>query len=163
MTQKYWKVTAAGPVPVMMDPEALRASDNWVLFHNYGGSLIFENYSRAVLCYQEMKDQGAELPDQAIINEIDAIIAHSGAGLWEQDHATTLYLSDAQREAAGYDCMTYYRGGWGYPSLCFVKQTLEGNNYGTLQNHVDYAAAGEFLALLKTQKYAGGCWRSNVC
>lgn len=57
-TEKYWEVTASGPVAVQMNPDELRASSSWVCFHNYNGRLIFENYSRAMLCFFEMKDAG---------------------------------------------------------------------------------------------------------
>ena len=60
-SERYWEVTAAGPVSVQMNPDELRASDSWVLFHNFHGRLIFENYSRAVLCQLEMIAQGARI------------------------------------------------------------------------------------------------------
>ena len=96
------------------------------------------------------------------INPINRIIAERGCGNWEQEHQTTLYLSHNQRARQGYDCMTYYRGGYGYPEICFVKEALEGNNYGTTTRRVAYATAKEFLTLLKTQKYEGGMWRSQI-
>ena len=55
-SERYWEVTAAGPVSVQMNE--LRASDSWVLFHNFHGRLIFENYSRALLCQLERIAQG---------------------------------------------------------------------------------------------------------
>lgn len=58
-SERYWELTAAGPVAVMMNPDELRASDSWVMFHNLNGRLIFENYSRALLCQLERIAQGA--------------------------------------------------------------------------------------------------------
>lgn len=57
-TERYWEITASGPVAVQMNPDELRASSSWVCFHNYNGRLIFENYSRAILCFFEMMDAG---------------------------------------------------------------------------------------------------------
>ncbi len=59
-SERYWEVTAAGPVAVQMNPDELRASDSWILFHNFHGRLIFENYSRALLCQLERIAQGAQ-------------------------------------------------------------------------------------------------------
>ena len=95
------------------------------------------------------------------IERIDALIASAGAGTWEQQHETTLYLSQSARAQKGYDCITYYRGGYGYPELCFVKERIEGNNYGACRVRVDYATPEDFLAELKTQTYWGGTWRDT--
>lgn len=161
--ERYWKVTEGGPVAVLMNPDELRASESWVLFHNFCGALIFENYSRAMLCLQEMKAQGSTMFQNAgTIEEINGIIARSGCGSWEIEHETILYLSDTQRVLAGYDAITYYRGGYGYPQMCFVKERLEGNYYGSVRTRVEYANPQEFLELLKTQRYEGGMWRSNM-
>lgn len=91
------------------------------------------------------------------IDEIDRIIAESGCSDWEIEHETTLYV-----EGEGYDRITYYRGGYGYPEMCFVKEKLRGSNYGVLAERVDYASPEEFLAVLKTQTYFGGMWRHKM-
>lgn len=90
---------------------------------------------------------------------IDNIIAKSGCGEYEMSHATTLYLSDNQRKSLGYDCITYYRGGDGYPGACFVKERTSFNGYGVLRERVSYATPEEFLGILNTQRYSGGMWR----
>lgn len=95
------------------------------------------------------------------IDKINRIIARSGCGEWEIDHQTTLYLPRGEKARKGYDCITYYRGGYGYPEMCFVKERLCGNNYGPLKERVDYAEPEEFLELLETQTYSGGMWRNR--
>lgn len=94
--------------------------------------------------------------NKEIIDKIDRIIAASGCSSWEIEHETTLYV-----EGKDYDCITYYRGGYGYPEMCFVKEKLMGNNYGALTERVDYAEPEEFLAVLETQSYIGGMWRKD--
>mgnify|MGYP007069879018 CR=1 FL=1 len=93
------------------------------------------------------------------IDKINRIIAQSGCGEWEIDHETTLYLSHNDKVRKGYDCITYYRGGDGYPERCFVKERLYGGNSGVCTERVDYATAEEFLKELMTQTYWGGMWR----
>lgn len=95
------------------------------------------------------------------IEQINGIIAKSGCTEWEQDHETTLYLPHNERCVKGYDCITYYRGNYGYPYLCFVKEKLAGTNYGVCTERVSYATPQEFLELLKTQTYFGGMWRNQ--
>lgn len=99
--------------------------------------------------------------NERTINQINAIIARSGCDSWELSHKTTLYLSEAERHKRGYDRITYYRGGYGYPELCFVKERLEFNGYGVNTILVAYATPREFLAVLKTQKHYAGAWRNN--
>ena len=53
--EKYWEVTKEGVKPIMCNPEDLKKSDSWLLFHVYEGKTIFENYSRAMLCWYEKK------------------------------------------------------------------------------------------------------------
>jgi len=157
--ERYWKVTAAGPVAVMLDPQELRASESWVMFHCFEGAYIFENYSRALLCFQEMKAQGSTyFDDLEVINDT---LEGSGCGQWELEHATTLYLPHNERARLGYDCITYYRGGWGYPRTCFVKEKIQGGSYGVTAVRVEYASPSEFLALLKVSRYIGGMWRTK--
>lgn len=99
--------------------------------------------------------------NQQVIDKIDRIIAASGCSSWEIEHETTLYVPDSKRKKLGYDCITYYRGGHGYPEPCFVKEKLAGNNYGVLTERVNYATPDQFLALLITQTYWGGMWRDE--
>ena len=89
------------------------------------------------------------------INKIESILAKSGCSY--QD--TTLYVPDSQRKKLGYDSITYYRGGDGYPKRCFVKERLEFNPYGAMSRRVSYTTAKQYLALLMTQTYWGGMWR----
>lgn len=103
----------------------------------------------------------ARFQERETIREIDRIIEHSGCGKWEIDHETTLYLTDMERRLKGYDCITYYRGGYGYPTLCFIKEKLKGGNYGVSSVRVADATASEFLSLLRTQTYWGGTWRTQ--
>ena len=95
------------------------------------------------------------------IERINNILEASNCGQWELEHETTLYLPDAERLAKGYDCITYYRGGYGYPEMCFVKERIESSGYGAYTLRVSYATPSEFLALLKTQHFEGGMWRTN--
>ena len=53
--EKYWEVTRDGVKPIMCNPEDLKKSDSWLSFHVYEGKTIFENYSRAMLCWYEKK------------------------------------------------------------------------------------------------------------
>ena len=53
--EKYWEVTRDGVKPIMCNTEDLKKSDSWLLFHVYEGKTIFENYSRAMLCWYEKK------------------------------------------------------------------------------------------------------------
>ena len=96
-----------------------------------------------------------------VINQIDRILANSGCGRWELSHLTTLYLPDNQRKERGYDCITYYRGGYDYPTLCFVKERIISSNYGAYKERTGHATPQEFLALLEKQTYYGGIWRTQ--
>ena len=42
-------------IPVQVNPEDLKKSDTWLICHDYNGHIIFENYSRAVLCLHERR------------------------------------------------------------------------------------------------------------
>ena len=55
----YWKVTRDGVEPIELNPEDLKKCDTWLLSHEYNGMIIFENYSRAMLCWYEKKRQNA--------------------------------------------------------------------------------------------------------
>lgn len=106
-----------------------------------------------------LKENSFSQEEMGTIEEINKILEDSGCGEWELEHETTLYLSDKDRKEKGYDCITYYRGGYDYPKMCFVKERLVGNNYGTMTERVDYATPEEFLDELKKQRYFGGMWR----
>lgn len=51
--EKFWEVTREGVKPVMYDYEDLKKSYTWIICHDYNGHIIFENYSRAMLCWYE--------------------------------------------------------------------------------------------------------------
>lgn len=51
----YWEVKQEGVFPVMCSPKELKKSDSWLIAHDYKGRIIFENYSRAMLCWYEKK------------------------------------------------------------------------------------------------------------
>lgn len=106
-----------------------------------------------------LKEDSFSQEEKDTIEEINKILEDSGCGEWELEHETTLYLSDKDRKEKGYDCITYYRGGYDYPKMCFVKEKLAGNNYGTMTERTDYATPEEFLDELKKQRYFGGMWR----
>ena len=57
--EKYWKVTRQGVEPIMLNPEELKKSDSWMIAHDYNGMLVFENYSRAMLCWYEKNDNNS--------------------------------------------------------------------------------------------------------
>ena len=57
--EKYWKVTRQGVEPIMLNPEELKKSDSWMIAHDYNGMLVFENYSRAILCWYEKCDSNS--------------------------------------------------------------------------------------------------------
>ena len=97
--------------------------------------------------------------NQDTLDKIDRTIAASGCSTWEIEHETTLYLTEKQMKGMGCDCITYYRGGYGYPFMCFVKERLAGGNYGVCKHRVGYATPEEFLSVLNTQVYLGGTWR----
>lgn len=92
----------------------------------------------------------------AIIDKIESILAKSGCS----EYDTTLYVPDSQRKKLGYDSITYYRGGDGYPEQCFVKERSMFNGYGVLSLRESYTTAKQYLALLMTQTYWGGMWRN---
>ena len=54
--EKWYEVKNAGVVPVMVNPEDLKKDHDWMMAHSYQGRLIFENYSRAMLCWYERKE-----------------------------------------------------------------------------------------------------------
>ena len=56
--EKYWKVSKEGVEPVMLNPEDLKRSHSWLIAHEYNGMIIFENYSRAMLCWYERNERG---------------------------------------------------------------------------------------------------------
>jgi hypothetical protein len=55
----YWQVLREGVFPVMLNPDELRKSDSWMIAHDYNGMLVFENYSRAMLCWYEKCDNNS--------------------------------------------------------------------------------------------------------
>lgn len=99
--------------------------------------------------------------NKEIIDKIDRIIAASGCSSWEIEHETTLYVPDSKRKKLGYDSITYYRGGYGYPEPCFVKERTFFNGYDVMSERVSYATPKQFLSLLVTQTYWGGMWRDE--
>lgn len=54
--EKWYEVKQAGVVPCMVNPEELKKDHGWMIAHCFKGRLIFENYSRAMLCWYERKD-----------------------------------------------------------------------------------------------------------
>ncbi len=49
----FWQVAPKGVNPVLLKPEELKKSDSWLIAHEYNGMIVFENYSRAMLCWYE--------------------------------------------------------------------------------------------------------------
>ncbi len=58
MIEKWYEVKAEGVVDCMVDPYELKKSESWLVSHDFNGRLIFENYSRALLCWYERKESG---------------------------------------------------------------------------------------------------------
>ena len=58
MIEKWYEVKAEGVVDCMVDPSELKKSESWLIAHDFNGRLIFENYSRALLCWYERKESG---------------------------------------------------------------------------------------------------------
>ena len=56
--EKWYEVKAEGVVDCMVDPSELKKSGSWLTSHDFNGRLIFENYSRALLCWYERKESG---------------------------------------------------------------------------------------------------------
>ena len=54
--EKWYEVKQAGVFPCMVNPEELKKDHGWMIAHCFKGRLIFENYSRAMLCWYERKD-----------------------------------------------------------------------------------------------------------
>ena len=54
----FWAVAADGVYPVLMDYATLKADHAWMICHDYKGTLIFETYARAQLCWYEKRDNG---------------------------------------------------------------------------------------------------------
>ena len=52
----FWVCSRNGVYPIMMRYDDLKASDEWLICHDYNGLLIFETYSRAMMCWYE-KDE----------------------------------------------------------------------------------------------------------
>ncbi len=55
----FWQVQREGVSPVMLNPEELKKSDSWMIAHEYNGMIVFENYSRAMLCWYEKYDNNS--------------------------------------------------------------------------------------------------------
>ena len=55
--EQFYEVKKSGVVPCMVDPDELKKSESWLVAHDFNGRLIFENYSRAKLCWYEKKDE----------------------------------------------------------------------------------------------------------
>lgn len=57
--EKFWKVTRQGVEPIMLNPEELKKSHSWMIAHEFNGMIVFENYSRAMLCWYEKNDRNS--------------------------------------------------------------------------------------------------------
>jgi len=55
----YWEVRKEGVSPIMLNTEDLKNSHSWMMFHDYNGRIIFENFSRAKLCWYEKYDNNS--------------------------------------------------------------------------------------------------------
>ena len=53
MEERFWEVTKDGVQPIMCVYDDLKKDYEWMMCHCYHGKLIFENYSRAMLCWYE--------------------------------------------------------------------------------------------------------------
>ena len=57
--EKYWRVTRQGVEPIMLNPQDVKKCDTWLICHEYNGMIIFENYSRAMLCWHEKNEHNS--------------------------------------------------------------------------------------------------------
>ena len=55
--ETYYEVLKDKVVSIQISPDVLKKSDSWLIAHDYNGHIIFENYSRAVLCMYERKNE----------------------------------------------------------------------------------------------------------
>ncbi len=54
--EKMYVCKPEGVFPKQFDFEELRRSHSWMVAHEFQGELVFENFSRAVLCWYEHRD-----------------------------------------------------------------------------------------------------------
>ena len=57
MEEQYYEVTEKGVSPIMINPEELHKDHDWMMFHSFQGRIIFENFSRALLCFFERQTE----------------------------------------------------------------------------------------------------------
>lgn len=55
--ETFYEVKENEVVPVQMCYEDLKKSNSWLIAHDYNGHIIFENYSRALLCMYERQSE----------------------------------------------------------------------------------------------------------
>ena len=80
--EKYYEVTKDGVAPIMVNPEELRKDSEWLISHCHKGKLIFENYSRAQLCFFEKQKQNSwrtHVPTQEVIRKFGGLIKGKGS------------------------------------------------------------------------------------
>ena len=79
-SEKYWEVTPMGVFPIMCEPEELRKDPDWLIAHSHQGKIIFENYSRALLCFYEIYSKGVNthISTQEVIMKLGHIIKEKG-------------------------------------------------------------------------------------
>lgn len=54
--ERWYEVGETGVMPALLSEEEIadmKKDNSWMMFHSYKGRLLFENYSRAMLCFFE--------------------------------------------------------------------------------------------------------------
>lgn len=54
--ERFWQVRETGVVPVWYNPDDLKNDTAWLCNSWYDGHFVFENFSRAQLCWFDCKD-----------------------------------------------------------------------------------------------------------
>ena len=55
--ETFYEVLKDKVVQIRISPDVLKNSHSWLISHYYNGHIIFENYSRAVLCMHERQQE----------------------------------------------------------------------------------------------------------
>ena len=78
--EKYWEVTPKGVFPIMCEPEELKKDPDWLIAHSHQGKIIFENYSRALLCFYERYSKGinTHISTQEVIMKLGYLVKGKG-------------------------------------------------------------------------------------
>lgn len=92
--ETYYQVTKSGVQPIQVDPAELKKSSSWMIAHEFNGMLIFENYSRAMLCWYEKKSEYDKINLLTEVNDLMGKWYESdnkmeyGFGFWVKERIT---------------------------------------------------------------------------